>query len=191
MTETSLADSPAPKPQRRGFADLARWKKILIVIAGVCIVVGLALLPFERSGAHDLTTSPGGGALTTQGLPTTQGAGGQALDADGNPIAAETPTDMSPAFLKLGFSFFAAFAAGLAMRSFLRLALIFVGLQVLALVGLSQLEWVTVNWEAMSGAFDQFVAKVQKEAGSLQTLLTGSLPQAGLATLGLYAGLKR
>ena len=185
MTETSLADSLAPKPQRRGFADLARMKKILIVVAGVCIVVGLALLPFERSGSHDLTTSPGDGALTSQG------AGGTALDADGNPIAAETPADMSPAFLKLGCSFFAAFAAGLAMRSFLRLALIFVGLQVLALVGLSQLEWVTVNWEAMSGAFDQLVAKVQKEAGSLQTLLTGSLPQAGLATLGLYAGLKR
>ncbi|MBI5850256.1 MAG: hypothetical protein HZB39_04345 [Planctomycetes bacterium] len=61
----------------------------------------------------------------------------------------------------------------------------------LALVGLTQLDWVTVHWEAISSAFDRFVANVEREAGSFQTLVTGSLPQAGLAGLGLFAGLRR
>jgi uncharacterized membrane protein (Fun14 family) len=171
-------DDPAPKP--RGFRGLPRWKQVLVVGAGVLVVVGLALLPFQSQGA---------GSLSTSGGP--EGAGlNPAGTGEGTVVIGEQPA-MSPALLKLGFSFFAAFAAGLAMRTFLRLALIFVGLQILALMGLSYLGWVEVHWEAMSQAFDRFSDNVQKEAGSFQTFITGSLPQAGLAMMGLFAGLKR
>ena len=69
--------------------------------------------------------------------------------------------------------------------------MIFVGVLILALMGMSHLEWVTVTWTAISGAFDQFTTKVQNETGSFQTFITGSLPQAGLAAMGLFAGLTR
>lgn len=177
MTDTYESDAPRDIPAPRGFAALARWKKVLVIAAGLLVVAGLALIPFEGGDAN-LSTSPGGSTLQPAG-------------AGGTEIVGQSEPDMSPAFLKLGFSFFAAFAIGLAMRSFLRIALIFIGLQLLALFGLAHLEWVEVHWETISTAFDRFVANVQSEAGSFKTFVTGSLPQAGLATMGLVAGLKR
>lgn len=185
MTDAPLTDLEPSTTRRRGLRGLPRWKLVLVFVAAACLIAGIALIPFESKRSLD-GESPGIGALQTQG-----GAGGATLmpNEDGGPTPGER--EMSPAFLKLGFSFFAAFAVGLAIRSFMRLALIFVGLQILALVGLTQLDWVTVHWEAISSAFDRFVANVEREAGSFQTLVTGSLPQAGLAGLGLFAGLRR
>ncbi|MFO1050953.1 MAG: FUN14 domain-containing protein [Planctomycetota bacterium] len=179
MTETPEPVEIAEAPRKRGFGALPRWKKILVVGAGALLVCGLAMLPFELGGSDKLSTSQSGGGAMLQPAGT------------GGPEVVGQDPEMSPALLKLGFSFFAAFAAGLAIRSFLRIAMIFVGLQILALMGLSYLQWVTVHWETMSSAFDVFAKNVQQEAGSFRTFITGSLPQAGLATMGLFAGLKR
>ncbi len=183
MTEIKSVDAAAIPAPHRKFKELQRWKKVLIVVAAALIVAGIVIFPFESGAREDLSTSQQTGAGNLQ--PAGAGESGQVLGQE------EQKPDVSPAFLKLGFSFFAAFAAGLAIRSFLRIAMIFVGVLILALMGMSHLEWVTVNWNAISGAFDQFTTKVQNETGSFQTFITGSLPQAGLAAMGLFAGLKR
>lgn len=188
MTDAPLTDLDPTTTRRRGLRGLPRWKLALVFVAAACLIAGIALIPFESRRKLD-GESAGIGALQTQG--STDGATLVPIQDGGPTPAASGEREMSPAFLKLGFSFFAAFAVGLAIRSFMRLALIFIGLQILALVGLTQLDWVTVHWEAISGAFDRFVANVEREAGSFQTLVTGSLPQAGLAGLGLFAGLRR
>ena len=164
------------------------WKKILLSIAGVFVAGGLALVPFESGEREQLATSQslGQGEVLGDPLDATRKSG------DGDPqTLSEAEPRVSPALLKMGFSFFAAFAVGLAFRSFVKLALIFVGLQLLGLFGLSYVEWVSVNWEAMSTAFDRFVANVEHESQSFQTFITGSLPQAGLAMLGLVTGFTR
>ena len=164
------------------------------------VAVGLALLPFASSG--DLSTSQGGGAAI-QGVPGgdagsqfTQGGfgnGEQQLDENGNPIAvgAAESGDLSPVFLKLGFSFFVGFAIGYAFRQFLKLALIFVGLQLILLFGLTALGWVTVEWEIMADAWDGFIAQLGGQLESFRSFIAGGLPQAGLASLGLFTGFKR
>lgn len=197
MTDEPELDDRADRGEQASESSplaLPRWKKGLLIGATVLVAIGLALLPFQ-SGREEL-------AMTQQGAgqgETLQGPGGQLVP--GNPGEAaggaeETAqgaaqANLSPAFLKMGFSFLAAFAVGLAFRSFLKLALIFVGLQLIALFGLSYVEWVTVNWQTMASAFDHFAANVKEEAASFQTFVTGSLPQAGLATLGLVAGFKK
>ncbi len=45
--------------------------------------------------------------------------------------------------------------------------------------------------EIVGDAFDRFVANAQGEFASFQSFVTGSLPQVGLASLGLVAGFKK
>lgn len=184
------------RTQRAAIAPLPRWKKILLGCAAALVAIGLALIPFESGEREDLATAQSAGrGETLQGpgnqlVPTGTGQQDRPGTDEGAGTASTDP-DMSPAFLKLGFSFLAAFAVGLAFRSFVKIALIVVGLQLLMLFLLSYVDWVTVNWETMSTAFERFSENVRREAESFQTFVTGSLPQAGLAALGLVAGFKR
>ncbi len=189
-------DADAPRPDS---APMPRWKKILLITAGVLVAVGLALLPFGSGG--DLSTSQGsagiqgvpGGAAGSQFTQGGFGDGQQQLDENGNPIVAGAAEsgDLSPVFLKLGFSFFVGFAIGYAFRQFLKLALIFVGLQLILLFGLTALGWVTVEWEIMADAWDGFIAQLGGQLESFRSFIAGGLPQAGLASLGLFTGFKR
>jgi uncharacterized membrane protein (Fun14 family) len=205
---------------RTNLATLARWKKALLAFAGMLVVVGAAWMPFEQGDRSDLSRTEeaatavdettesegdpaarllGPGSSLLPGGPTLPlpGAGEQGTgDRDSGPLrsggeASSSDETLSPALLQMGFSFFAAFAVGLAFRSFLKIAMVFVGMQLLALFGLSYVEWITVHWQTMSDAFDRFVANAQGEFASFQSFVTGSLPQVGLASLGLVAGFKR
>ena len=172
---------------RAAVAALPRWKKGVMIGCAMLIAIGLVLLPFEASRSPDLSTSQNPTATTPNGAAGlvddgTTGAAG----AD-----AEEKSELSPAFLRLGFSFFVGFAVGYAFRSFLKLVLVVIGMLLIALFSLSYIEWVTVNWDAMGQSFDVFMASVQQEAGAFRSFITGSLPTAGLASLGLFAGFRR
>lgn len=216
-----MDDAPQIAEQgfRTNISTLARWKRVLLAFASLLIVVGAAWMPFEKgdrsdlarteeaaaasdeetpgSGALEVLTGSGAGAGLLPGGPTLPlpGTGGSGSDDPRDPpsSAGNTTSDetLSPALLQMGFSFFAAFAVGLAFRSFLKVALVFVGMQLLALFGLSYVDWITVHWDTMSDAFDRFVAGARGEFESFQAFVTGSLPQVGLASLGLVAGFKR
>ncbi|MDA0374697.1 MAG: FUN14 domain-containing protein [Planctomycetota bacterium] len=191
---------------RANLATLAAWKKALLAFASLLVVAGAAWMPFEQGERSELARTEGevsdsaedddpiarlsdaGSSLLPGGpiLPR-PGSSGQEPDESG----AGGDETLSPALLQMGFSFFAAFAVGLAFRSFLKVALVFVGMQLLALFGLSYVDWITVHWDTMSDAFDRFVAGARGEFESFQAFVTGSLPQVGLASLGLVAGFKR
>ena len=65
------------------------------------------------------------------------------------------------------------------------------GIQLIALFGLSAVDWVEVRWDGMASAWDGFAANVGTQFESIRAFITGSLPQATLAGLGLFAGFKR
>lgn len=213
----SAGDFPAdPNAPTADSAPLPRWKKLLLIGAGVFVLLGVVLIPFEGSPESDLSTSSGqtagqqgpgqegagqeGSGNLPPGIVTgfdagnPQAGGGQPGDpqAQGAELDGQPDSqDLSPVFLKLGFSFFVGFAVGYAFRAFVKLALIFVGLQLLALFGLSYVEWVTVNWEVMGSAWDGFAERVASEVQTFKSFLTGSLPQASLGATGLYAGFRK
>lgn len=153
-----------------------KWVKILLVVAGLLLVTGVVLKLIEPTPA-----------------PGTMSAGSASLvDAQGQPIpgSGQAEPDWAPGFLKMGFSFFVAFAVGYAARKFLKVALVVAGC-IFAVFFLGQyVGALEVKWQVMEGWWDGFTANAGKQFESMKTFITGSLPAAGLAGLGLFAGFK-
>lgn len=228
--DANAPDSDGEQPNPLSLNELPRWKKLLLLGAGLFLLIGLALMPFE-SGS-DLSKTQGVTQTSDQGsgggavAANNQGSGEQGTDQGANALApsgaglvpqgtgpeggntlvpgsvprtggAEPASaegggsNLSPAFMKMGFSFFVGFAIGLAFRTLLRLALIFIGLQLAVLFGLEQIDWIAIDVEAMKRSFDAMTGNLKSQFESFQTFLTGRLPQAGLASLGLYTGFKK
>jgi uncharacterized membrane protein (Fun14 family) len=123
------------------------------------------------------------------GDPSGGAPGGEPKSA---PTVAPGAAGWSPFFLKGGFSFFVAFCVGYAARVWLKLAAlalgtIFLGVFLLSYSGVI----IGVDWARLEGWWDILAARIEAEAVDFKTFLTGSLPQAGLASLGLVAGFKR
>ena len=125
------------------------------------------------------------------GLPP--GTVGVPVPQEEEPVVQAEPgaAGWSPFFLKGGFSFFVAFCVGYATRVWLKMAAFFLGTFFLGVFVLSYVGAVDVDWVTLEGWWDAFAGRVEAEAVDFKTFLTGSLPQAGLAGLGLVAGFKR
>ncbi len=179
----STAKPPRPFPA---------WKKMLLVVAGVFVLIGAGLALASSSGggsSGDATVQSSGTGerhfLSGEESATGETSTGAASD--------EGVTSYSPFFVKGGLSFFAGFAIGFALRAFFKISLLVIGLLLLAFFGLSYagVDVIHIDWTKLDGYFDQLVAAVKEQAGGFKTFITGSLPSAALASLGLLTGFKR
>jgi uncharacterized membrane protein (Fun14 family) len=93
--------------------------------------------------------------------------------------------------VKGGFSFFVGFCIGYALRAFFKISAVALGVVFLAIFGLQQIGIVEVDWGTAGELYDAAIEKVSGELDSFRGFLTGSLPSAGLAAFGLYAGFRR
>ena len=100
-------------------------------------------------------------------------------------------SDYSPFFLKGGLSFLLAFSVGYALRTFLRMTIVVVGVLTLVVIGLSNLEWITIHWPTIQAFWNNNAPDLSDQFSSFQTFLTGSLPAVGLGGTGLWAGFKQ
>lgn len=159
---------------------MPRWKKAAVLAALGAVAVG---------GALTLAASPTGvdGAGAGSGLATSLVAGQPPAAGAGQP--AEEP--VAKGVFRLGFSFLAGFCLGSFLRATLRIAAIAFGFWLLATMLLAHYGIVVVDWKALSSVWDRFTANIEQEWSSVQRLLTGSLPAAGLAATGLVVGLRR
>lgn len=171
------ADAPAEKK------PLPKWKLGLFVVAGLLLVAGGVL--YAMDGGSPPAPSPGvqPGGVAGAGLVELGGSGGGA--------AAGSESSWAPGLLKMGFSFFVAFAIGSVFRSFFKLSVLFVGVLALLLIGLQQGGFLTIHWNEFEGLWSNFTARVEDDFAQLRTMITGSLPQTGLAGMGLFAGFKK
>ncbi len=160
-----------------------KWKIALCVVAGLLLVAGGVLYVLEGGSAPE--TEP------IQMPAGTAGAGLVELGPTATTGATAAEKSWSPGLLKMGFSFFVAFAIGSVFRSFFKLSLLFVGVLALILIGLQQGGFITVHWQEFDGLWANFTSRVEEDFAQLRTTITGSLPQTGLAGLGLFAGFKK
>jgi uncharacterized membrane protein (Fun14 family) len=178
---------PAPSSEARGFGawlrSLPRWKKVLLVVALLLVVAGVAMLFVETGAPPPAQGGGGGGGAQTSLLP------GQPAPSQLPGTAASEPA--SAGFFRLGFSFFAGFCIGFAVRKTLKLSAVFAGLLLLFLFLLAYAGLITVHWDAFDAMFQNLSQRVQRESENLRTFITGSLPAAGLAATGLVAGFKK
>ena len=182
----------SPRSSTKPPRALPAWKKLLLVVAGVFVLVGaglgLARSSGKGSGGDATVQSTGTGERHfLSGEESTSGGTGTGAASE------EGVTSYSPFFVKGGLSFFAGFAIGFALRAFFKVSLLVIGLLLLAFFGLSYsgVDVIHIDWTKLDGYFDQLVAAVKEQAGGFKTFVTGSLPSAALATLGLLTGFKR
>ena len=91
----------------------------------------------------------------------------------------------------MGFSFFAGFTIGYALRTFLKFIFFICGAIFILLFLLQYNEIVHINWTVFEGLYDKLIAWISPRLGGLQSFITTNLSSAAMAGLGLYLGLKR
>ena len=173
--------------------QITPWKRVLLGIAALFVVVGGGLRAWGGSSAEkgSPSSSPGGSGVPGSTL-VGQGGGQQVPGgASSSEQEGSAASEWSPFFLKGGFSFFIAFCVGYAMRVWLKVSFLVIGTFLTGVFLLSYFHAIDVNWETLQGWYDRLAGKVGQEASDFRTFLTGSLPQAGLASLGLVTGFKR
>lgn len=197
-------DSGSPGRTRRR-RPLARWQKLLLAASAAIAVLGLALMvagwitggeppppqPVARNGdvPVDPSNPPPAGFLPSQP--------GQPATYPDRPAAAQTDTGghslnaWSPAVFRAGFGFFVGFAIAYAMRAFVKVSLVVVGLMLLALFGLQYAGIIDVNWTAMEQHYDTIAAWLGEQTESFMRFVTGYIPSSAAALGGLVVGFRR
>lgn len=165
---------------------MALWKQALVGLSVVMMGAGVALpfvlpqtAPAQTAPAGDLP--PGVQGLAPAGAPTDAGAAGEQ----------GATSEVSPALFRLGFSFFVGFALAFALRQFIKVTLLAVGLYLLLTFGLEYAGIVAVNWGAMEQRYDSIASWLGAETDSFRAFVTGRLPAAGAALAGLGLGFTR
>lgn len=181
MPDPARSSGPKERP------PLPVWKKIAFAVA---LLLGLAGLAMTRSGGGEedagARRASGGSTLT----PSSLDAGG--LRSASEAPSAEESSPLAPLFMKGGLSFAVAFAAGYALRTFLKLTLLVAGVVALAIFGLQKAGIVSeIDWTTAQGYWDSLTANVGRQFESFQTFVTGSLPSAAAGSVGLIAGFRR
>jgi len=197
--DTPMEEKPGPT------FEWTRLKIITFSIAGLLIAAGVVLaVAGTGGGGPDETlnaagpmgaepTGAGAQGLLPGSMPGSTGGGTTGPDAaDPAPTVDEGGgVSWSPALIRGGISFFAAFALAFAFRSFLKVALIIAGVWAGAMFYLSYVGWIEVHWDVIDAAFKSVTANIGDQFQSAQTFITGSLPSTGMAGLGLFTGFKR
>jgi uncharacterized membrane protein (Fun14 family) len=181
---------------------MPRWKWLAVSVSAALVILGgVAFLledesaPAPGTAGSQQTTGAGragslddaGGAGFVEGFPRSgqePGSGEPGTDESGDGA-------WSAGMFRLGFSFFAGACIGYAVRKFLKLSMLVTGILLLAIFGLSYSGLVTVDWKSIDEIFRDLVSRIGDESGRFRTFITGSLPSAAMAGLGLVVGFKK
>jgi len=104
---------------------------------------------------------------------------------------ADGESPWTPALLRGGLSFLVGFSLAYAARTFIKIAVFFLGVWAASLFLLSSLGWIEVHWHLIDTAFASWSSTIGEQFESARTFITGSLPSAGMAGLGLVTGFRR
>ncbi|MEO1128660.1 MAG: FUN14 domain-containing protein [Planctomycetota bacterium] len=183
-TQHESDESPAPKGK-----GLSWWQILLASAAVLAMAAGIAL-PMVLGGE----TVPEATATATGDVDASAFASGFAPSESGDTAAVEPEEQadrISPVAFRMGFSFFVGFAIGFALRAFVRLSLIGIGLFALLLFGMQYAGFVDINWGAIGDRYESGSEWFSAQFKSFSTFASGELPSAALAMGGLAVGLKR
>ncbi len=187
VSERKDKASAVAAPSRR----LPLWKTVLLLLAAVLTLVGLALEGYGRLAAppEDAPSDAAGG--------TRPGAIGFAPEdvrpsgATGSPSEMQSIQVWSPVVFRMGFSFLVGFCVAYALRAFVKVAILAVGMALLVIVGLHYAGLIDVDYSAMERGYDRLAEWAGAQTAGFREFLTGYLPSTASAALGLFAGFKR
>ncbi|MCA9298862.1 MAG: hypothetical protein KDA28_07340 [Phycisphaerales bacterium] len=192
MADDQKKDQGAPKGKKG--KDGAEKKKspistsllllsVLVMVAGVALSMVGGDGTIEPAGAGEVSSDLVQGFAPT-GDGTTDGAA-----AGHEP---DSPMDeWSPVVFRAGFSFFVGFAIAYAMRQFLKLAVIGIGLMFFGLFGLQYAGIIDVDWTILEGHYDSASSWISSQTADFMSFVQGYLPSAALAGAGLVTGFRK
>lgn len=190
-----MTDSSPDSPKRRG---LAPWQVALAAVSIIVAIAGGGLMVYQSIAVPD---EPAASAPSHSASDLASGFAPRDSSPDASP-SSETPagdatrTDRaidtaSGAIFRLGFGFFAGFAIGYAMRAFVKITLVVVGVGLIALFGLQYAGLITVDWEQISGGFESFGSWATAQTKDFANFITGYLPSASAGLAGAFVGFRR
>jgi len=172
------------------------WKKLLCVLAGAALAGGVGLQVYGALSGPPAPAAGGGGTATPAGgtsfLPgdspsTRTGTGGTGVN---QPAAVADESPWSPFLIKGGGGFLMGFCIGFALRKFLRMSMVVVGIVLVGLFAFQYLGVINVNWAAIQEQIDVAGTRLKGQFDSFQTFIAGVLPAGSLAAFGLFTGFK-
>ncbi len=180
---------------------LPRWKIVLVSLALLMGVVGMALHPQSPSDIRETRTV---GNLSASGAdplsdpPAFQSDPVPAFEMMEGPAEEPLPPgwerrleDWSPLLTKLGFSFVVGFSIGYVLLIFLRTTAFLAGLVLLALFGLQYLGVLYLNWQNIETSYQSVLSWVLPRAENFRDFITHNLSSSGMAAMGILTGLTR
>jgi uncharacterized membrane protein (Fun14 family) len=201
-----MSQAPAP-PSPAGGArkekrEFPRWKKVLLTASVFLTVLGLGLTGYQYLRGSGADSDPQAAASRKNlglGLRESPGIGqsfapsieGISRPGEGSDLPPDQLAQWSPAILKGGMSLLVGFCVGYALRTFAKVSAIVAGLVFVAIFALSYAGMLDVKWDVMDKVFRSVVASLQTELTNFKTFMTGSLPSAGMAGVGLFTGFKK
>jgi len=169
--------SPSQCPPRR-----KPWQLLSVRIAIAVTLLGAGMWAYALATASRQAAVPGGGAGATSLTPG---------DRSAPPEGERTVDSAGPATLKVGLSFLGGFTIAYLMRKFLRWSLLIVAVIVGVTYVLRKTGVVELPWDQIKGGVESGASWLESQAGSVKTLLTGSLPSAAAALVGAVIGFLR
>ncbi len=172
------------------------WVKLVLLVSVLVMAGGAALGIAARAGGGGgapAAERAAGGELPegASGFDIIPQGGGEDAAADAGGDDAEWMREWSPAIFRLGFSFFVGFAIAYALRTFVKLSLVVVGLFALLLFGLEYGGFLEIHWGAIGDRYESLAGWASGQFESFKTFITGELPSAAAAVGGLALGFKR
>jgi uncharacterized membrane protein (Fun14 family) len=165
----------------------------MIGAAGVQAYVGWGSGGSGGSEKVAASEGPVGGPGPAMGILPGEHGGttppGQSGELGAESQEGEEPVDVwSPAIFRMGFSFFAGFAIAYALRMFVKVSVISIGIFLLAMFGLQYAGFIEVNWTMVGERYETFSAWFGDQFKDFSTFVTGYLPSAATGTGGLAIG---
>jgi uncharacterized membrane protein (Fun14 family) len=97
----------------------------------------------------------------------------------------------SPAVAGVGGSYLGGYFCGWAFRRFLRMATLIAGGLLTCIAVLKSTGWIDLDWTAVEAHISHGIAAIHQGADGLRQILSGYLPSAGAAAIGLFFGFRR
>ncbi|MEM7229773.1 MAG: FUN14 domain-containing protein [Planctomycetota bacterium] len=172
--------------------------KLVLVVSIVLMIAGASLKVMAMTQdrpEESATAGTGESVVDPDLLASGFAATGDPRESTANDSTASTENEYaidvwSPALFKLGFSFFVGFCIGYAVRTFVKVSIIGIGMILLILFGLQYAGLIDVDWNAFQDRYDGIMGWLRAETETFSQFVKGSLPSAGAVAAGLVFGFR-
>lgn len=162
-------------------SDRPPWQAKTVWVALALMLFGAGLWIKDRASRDNpAIPAPTGGSQFSDSAAT------------GTPSAGQRKLAPSaPATFRFGASYLGGFFLGWTLRRFLKLTLVLSGAAFVLIALARKFGWFEVDWAAVEGHVRHSLAWLQGEAGAFKEFITGYLPSAGAAGVGMFLGFRR